>query len=82
MKCHYIYDPSAGKVLVPYCWAVVNSGDMTDCQCRVNSSFASFEKQEYNDILKEKNDMIKALEIENASLNRIIKKLIKAKCNG
>lgn len=29
MKCHYIYTENGEKVLIPYCWPVVLSGDMT-----------------------------------------------------
>lgn len=79
MKCHYVYDPKAGKVLIPGCWAVVNSGNMADCCCRKINTFQDFEKQCYNDVIKEKNELIKSLENENAALNRIIKKLLKSK---
>ena len=43
MKCHYVYDEIAGKVLIPECWAVVLSGDIRDCTCRdENLTFAQF----------------------------------------
>lgn len=79
MKCHYVYDTKAGKVLMPGCWAVVISGNMEDCYCRNGYTFQDFEKQQYNDVLKKKNELIKDLERENAALNRIIKKLLKSK---
>lgn len=77
MKCRYIYDPKAGKVLIPGCMGVAVSNDFDNCTCRQNSSFSGFEKSEFNKILKQKEDLIKDLESENARLNRIIKKLIK-----
>jgi len=79
MKCHYVYDPKYGKVLIPGCWAVVHSGNMADCYCRKVNTFQDFEKQRYNEVLKGKNELIKYLESENAALNRIIKKLIKSR---
>lgn len=33
MKCHYIYDKIAGKVLIPGCMAVAVSGRIEDCTC-------------------------------------------------
>ncbi|MDO6737102.1 hypothetical protein [Wenyingzhuangia sp. 2_MG-2023] len=33
MKCHYIQDEIAGKVLIPGCWGTVHSNDMSDCYC-------------------------------------------------
>lgn len=79
MKCHYVYDPIAGKVLIPGCMAVAHSNDMARCTCRSLSTFRDFEKQRYNEILKQKDDLIKSLERDNADLNRIIKKLINKK---
>lgn len=33
-RCHYVKDPKTGKkVLVPECWAVVQSGNIEDCYC-------------------------------------------------
>lgn len=33
MKCHYVYDKKAGRVLIPGCWPVVHSNDIRDCTC-------------------------------------------------
>lgn len=38
MKCHYVYDRIAGKVLIPGCWPVVMSNDIRDCTCRNSKS--------------------------------------------
>lgn len=79
-KCRYIYDKEFGKVLIPECWAVVNSGDMSRCTCRSYcKTEVQFEREEFNNILSQKNKEIKELEKEVASLNRIIKNLIKRK---
>lgn len=76
MKCHYIYDKEVGKVLIPGCWDVVLSNDMSLCSCRTEiKTFAQFEKQEYNKILNEKQSQIKELEKEVARLNRILKRV-------
>jgi hypothetical protein len=75
-KCHYIYDKEAGKVLIPGCWSVVHSNDMSDCTCRdFPETFKQFERQEYNKKLKEKSEYIKELEKENARLIRILRKV-------
>lgn len=33
MKCHYIYDKIAGRVLIPGCMVVAVSGSIEDCTC-------------------------------------------------
>ena len=75
-KCHYTYDKKVGKVLIPGCWAVTHSNDMRDCTCRDDfpPTFYQFEKQIFNEKLKEKNDYIKELEKEVSYLNRLLKK--------
>ena len=79
MKCHYIYTEDGEKVLIPYCWPVVLSGDMSQCTCRTEKTFAAFERERYNETVKALRAKIKDLEHENAYLNRIIKKLTKQK---
>lgn len=75
MKCHYIYDEKAGKVLIPGCWSVVNSQDISDCNC-TTTTFSQFEKAKYNEVLKEKCKLIKELEHENLRLNNKIKRIL------
>jgi len=76
MKCHYIYDKEAGKVLIPNCLAVVHSNDMRDCTCRdFPETFNQFERKEYNNKLNKQNIYIKELEKEIAYLNRILKRV-------
>lgn len=53
-----------------------NSGRMEDCTCR-HETFASYEKEKYNEEVRKLRQEIKELEKENAWLNRIIKKLTK-----
>ncbi len=77
MKCHYIYTEDGETVLIPYCWPVVLSGDMSQCTCRPEKTFAAFERERYNETVKALRAEIKDLEHENAYLNRIIKKLTK-----
>ncbi len=81
MKCHYTYDKKAGKVLIPGCWAVTHSNDMRDCTCRDEHPTTSyqFEKQIFNEKLKEKDEYIKELEKEVSSLNRQLKKAYQIK---
>lgn len=65
MKCHYIYDKKAGKVLIPGCFGTAIHG-IWACTCRPKK-----EKE-----VDEKAVLIRELEKENARLNRIIKKLL------
>lgn len=75
MKCHYIYTENGEKVLIPYCWPVVLSGDMSQCTCRTEKTFAAFERERYNKTVNALRAEIKELERENACLNRMIKKI-------
>lgn len=67
MKCHYIYDKEAGKVMIPGCWGTAIYGDWA-CTCRDNILPSE------NTV---KNKEIRELEKENDRLNRIIKNLLK-----
>jgi hypothetical protein len=80
-KCYYTYDKQAGKVLIPHCWAAAISNDMAKCTCKRNpeNSFASFERERYNKVLKAKEKEIKDLEREVYRLNRILKRLLRKK---
>ncbi|MBB3841095.1 hypothetical protein FHS57_005116 [Runella defluvii] len=79
-KCHYTNDPKYGKVLIPHCWGVVISGDMTRCTCRdYPKTVAQFERKQFNELLQAKDKEIDNLEKENVRLNRIIKKLLNKK---
>lgn len=79
MKCHYIYTEKGEKVLIPGCWDVVISGDMSRCTCLEEHSPSWYEKQRYNEEVKRLKQEIKELENENAFLNRTIRKLTKKK---
>lgn len=72
MKCHYIYDHEAGKVLIPGCMGSVIHG-VNGCSCRAKEVRYDVEK------LRELSQQVKELETENARLNRVIKNLIKSK---
>lgn len=46
MKCHYIVDKIAGRVLIPGCMAAAVSGDIEQCTCRdFDLSFSQFERK-------------------------------------
>lgn len=80
MKCHYIYTDRGEKVLIPVCWPVVLSGDMSQCTCRRDKhSSYQYEKDKFNEEVKRLKQDIKDLEAENAFLNRIIRKITKKK---
>ena len=79
MKCHYIYTEQGEKVLIPGCMGVAVSGNMEDCTCRSEKTFAQFEREQYNKTVKALRQEIKDLESENACLNRIIRKLTRHK---
>lgn len=75
-KCHYVYDKDAGRVLIPMCWEVVNSNDMSLCSCRkVKSTVYDFSKKRFNDILIEKDKYINELEKELFNTIRILRKV-------
>lgn len=70
MKCRYIYVEGVGDVLIPGCMstAVANDIDFCTCSPEVPKTFAAFERQRYNDTLKEKNETIKRLIAERDTL--------------
>lgn len=74
MKCHFVYYEDAGNVLIPGCWGTVHSNDIRDCYCRNEVIPRQFEKQIFNDQMKEKLKEIKELEKEVARLRRILKR--------
>lgn len=77
MKCHYTYYLDKGKkkkVLIPGCYSTVHTNDIRDCTC-ADISFSSFEKERYNEKLKEMQKRIRALESENKDLMEIIKNI-------
>lgn len=77
MKCHYTYFEGVGKVIIPGCWQVVMSNDMSQCSCVPTESFKQFERKQYNEVLNQKNQEIKELESEIIRLNRILKRINK-----
>lgn len=74
-KCHYIYTEEGEKILIPECWPVVLSGDMRDCICRTEKTYATYEKERYNEEVRKLRKEISELEKENAQLYRTIRKL-------
>jgi len=84
MKCHYVYDDvSKQKVLIPGCWQVVISGDISRCTCDCSDdiSYAQFERKLYNKEIDKRNEIIKGLredvEYLKSELDRHIKMLEK-----
>ncbi len=62
MKCHYVYDDvSKQKVLIPGCWEMVRSDDISRCTCNANDNltYAQFERQQFNNELDKRNEIIK-----------------------
>ena len=77
MRCHYVWDEKAGKVLIPGCWPVVLSGDIRDCICKSEFlSETSFENERYRKELTKRNEVIKELQEENESLRHDVDKYI------
>ena len=74
-KCHYIWDKEVGKVLIPGCWSVVHTNDMSQCCCRPET-VKDFEREAYNEELNRLRTAIRHSEKENAALSRIIKRLL------
>lgn len=81
MRCHYVYDKQAGKVLIPGCWGVAihytDKQPMFWCSCTdFPETFKEFERKTYNERVAELRREIKSLEKENARMNRVMKKLL------
>jgi hypothetical protein len=64
VKCHYENVKGVGKVLIPGCMAVAVTGDIDRCTCHP-TTFASFEKEKYQQEVKRLKKIIKDLEEEN-----------------
>ncbi len=64
MKCHYENVKGVGKVLIPGCMAVAVTGDIDRCTCHP-TTFASFEKEKYQQEVERLKKIIKDLEEEN-----------------
>lgn len=74
MRCHHIWVEDVGKVLIPGCMGTAAMG-IENCTCR-NRTVKIFDKQEFNEAIRDKNAEIDELYSENAKLNRLIKKLL------
>ena len=76
MKCHYVYDNvSKQKILIPECWEVVRSNDISRCTCRDEDlTFAQFERKRYNEELEKRNAIIKELKADNKHLYSELKR--------
>lgn len=76
MKCHYTIDPKTlKKVLIPMCYSVCNTLDKDDCTCPDPLTEHHFQKERYNEVLKQKNESIANMQAEIKHLNFIIKTL-------
>ena len=76
MRCYHTYDKGK-KYLIPHCMSVLNSNDIADCTCEPYLTDHHFEKERYNKVLTEKNEIIKQLLYENKILMQEIKELKK-----
>lgn len=63
MNCYFAYDQKHNtKVLIPGCWPVVHSNDISDCTCKeTDLTFNAFEKKMFNDKVAELNKEIISL---------------------
>jgi hypothetical protein len=73
MRCHYTYDPVAGKVHIPGCWGAVVYGP-SFCTC-YNRRAEEAESEKVKDLSRQLQDC----ERYNAQLQRIIKRLTNQK---
>ena len=78
MKCYFAHRFD-GKHLIPGCLSVVNHMDIEFCTCKNDEAvnFESFHKKEFNKAIQEKNDIIKEYQAEIKALNAEIEKLKK-----
>lgn len=70
MKCHYVVDPELGRVLIPCCYQTEIHDDIRFCTCP--KGYRSFEKLEYNTVIKEMASEIEYWKKEVERLNKII----------
>lgn len=78
MKCYYTFDKKTGKkVFIPMCYGTVDTQDITDCNCPDPLTEHHFEKQRYNEVLKQKNESIESMQAEIKHLHAVIKNLKK-----
>lgn len=59
MKCHYVNDKKAGRVLIPVCMSVVHTLDIKNCTCP--------------SVEKSMEERVSKLEREIKRLNQILK---------
>ena len=71
MKCHYENIDGVGKVLIPNCMAVAVSGDIEDCTCSP-TTFASFEREAFNEEINRLKKIIKELEKANKHYRKLL----------
>lgn len=82
MRCHYTYDEEAGKVLIPGCMGTAAHGDIAFCTCRGEvETFEQFEREEFNRLLRDRDERIRALEKEVAFYNRQLRKVLEKRLN-
>lgn len=75
-KCYYTYVAGVGRVSIPNCWPVVWSDDISDCTCAPDSfTYQQFEKQSYNEKLKEAKTLIDTLIEDKKDLITYIEKI-------
>lgn len=78
MKCYYTFDKKTGKkVFIPMCMGTIYSSNKKDCCCLDPLTDHHFEKQRYNEVLKQKNESIESMQAEIKHLHAVIKKLTK-----
>lgn len=74
MKCYYTYDNDGEKHLIPMCWDTLHSDDISDCTCREPNTSYNFEKQRFNEVVKEKNRIIQEQQAELEYLRNMLEK--------
>jgi len=63
MRCRYVHDKDAGKVLIPGCMSVAHSDDIGDCTCeKFGEPYTRFEKEKYNEEVRRLRKIIHGLE--------------------
>ena len=75
MKCYYTYDENGEKFFIPMCYSTMYSHDKRDCTCTDPLTVHQFEKERFNRVIKEKNDIIESMESELKHLRKVIEKL-------
>ena len=73
MKCYYTFDRKTNKkIFIPMCYSSING---SNCSCPDPLTDHHFQKERYNEVVKQKNQSIAEFQSEIKHLHNVIKNL-------